>query len=150
MIKPGILQREMTAEEFARMKAGFDENTLDNNVAIQTADRYGFVAMDGDTLIGCSSGLAYKNAEDYSGWFYLTDLFVEKAYRSQRIGTQLLKALEEEIIAIGVKHIWTWTAGYEAPEFYRKQGYEIFTEMENWYSDGSSRVGVRKQLFPIL
>jgi GNAT superfamily N-acetyltransferase len=146
MINPSILQREMTAEEFARMKAGFDENSLDNKVAIQSADRYGFVAMDGDTFIGCSSGLAYKNADDYSGWFYLTDLFVEKAYRSQRIGAQLLTALEEEIITIGVRHIWTWTAGYEAPEFYKKQGYEIFTEMENWYADGSSRVGLRKQL----
>jgi GNAT superfamily N-acetyltransferase len=150
MINPSILQREMTAEEFARIKARFDEHTLDNKVAIQSADRYGFVAMDGDTFIGCSSGLAYKNAKDYSGWFYLTDLFVEKAYRSQRIGARLLNTLEEEIIKVGVKHIWTWTAGYEAPEFYQKQGYEVFAEMENWYSDGSSRVGLRKQLFPIL
>ena len=141
-----IINREMTATEFARMKSGFDEHTLDNGVEIQTADRFGFVAVAGNTFIGCSSGLAYKNGENYSGWFYLTDLFVEKAYRSQGLGASLLKALEESIIAIGVNHIWTWTAGYEAPKFYQKQGYEAFAVMENWYSDGSSRVGFRKNL----
>lgn len=141
-----IINREMTDEEFKRMKAGFDEHTLDNSVEVQSAVRYGFVSVDGQTFVGCSSGLAYKNGENYSGWFYLTDLFVEKAFRSQEVGAKLLRALEEEIIRKGVKHIWTWTAGYEAPGFYLKQGYEIFAEMENWYSDGSARVGLRKQL----
>ena len=146
MRKISILDREMTSEEFERMRTGFDEYTLDNGVEKQSSDRYGFVAMDGDLFIGCSSGLAYKNGENYSGWFYLTDLFVEKAYRLQGVGTRLLTALEEKIITIGVGNIWTWTAGYEAPLFYQKQGYEIFVEMENWYSDGSSRVGLRKNL----
>ncbi len=141
-----VINRDMTAAEFSRMKAGFDEHTLDHEVKIQNSDRYGFVAMDGDLFVGCSSGLAYKNGEEYSGWFYLTDLFVEKEYRGNRIGARLLGSLEQAIISIGVKHIWTWTAGYEAPAFYQKQGYEIFAELEDWYSDGSSRVGLRKGL----
>ncbi|MCB0643924.1 MAG: GNAT family N-acetyltransferase, partial [Phaeodactylibacter sp.] len=136
-----ILNREMTAPEFERMKRGFDAHTLEQQVEIQTSDRFGFAAVDGETFIGCSSGLAYKNGEQYSGWFYLTDLFVEKAYRSQGLGAKLLKALEEQIASIGVHSIWTWTAGYEAPQFYIKQGYAVFAEMEDWYSDGSSRVG---------
>lgn len=141
-----ILNREMSPKEFTRMKTGFDEHTLEHGVEIQTADRFGFVAMDGAQFIGCSSCLAYKNGETYSGWAYLTDLFVERPYRSQDIGSELLKQLEVEIADLGVKHLYTWTAGYEAPPFYQKQGYEIFTEMENWYSDGSSRVGLRKEL----
>ena len=141
-----ILNREMTAPEFERMKRGFDAHTLEQQVEIQTSDRFGFVAVDGETFIGCSSGLAYKNGELYSGWFYLTDLFVEKAYRSQGLGAKLLKALEEQIASIGVHSIWTWTAGYEAPQFYIKQGYAVLAEMEDWYSDGSSRVGLKKKL----
>ena len=141
-----ILNREMTAPEFERMKRGFDAHTLEQQVEIQTSDRFGFAAVDGETFIGCSSGLAYKNGEQYSGWFYLTDLFVEKAYRSQGLGAKLLKALEEQIASIGVHSIWTWTAGYEAPQFYIKQGYAVFAEMEDWYSDGSSRVGLKKKL----
>ena len=141
-----ILDREMTSAELKRMNAGFDEYALDIGVKTQSSDRFGFVAMDGDTFIGCSSGLAYKNGEAYSGWFYLTDLFVEKAYRFQGFGTKLLLALEEKIATVGVGKIWTWTAGYEAPLFYQKQGYEMFTEMEDWYSDGCSRVGLRKKI----
>lgn len=146
MNKISIVNREMALDEFDRMKAGFDEHTLDNEVEIQSADRFGFVALEEDLFIGCSSGLAYKNGEVFSGWFYLTDLFVEKAYRSKGVGAKLLHALEEQMMGLGVKHIWTWTAGYEAPKFYLKQGYEIFAEMEDWYSDGSSRVGFRKKL----
>lgn len=140
------IEREMTDAEFARMNAAFDEHTLEQNVAIQRADRFGFVALDGDTFIGCSSGLAYKNGEVYSGWFYLTDLFVEKAYRCRGIGARLLAALEETVRPQGVDKIWTWTAGYEAPEFYAKQGYAIFAELEDWYSSGDSRVALRKNL----
>ena len=141
-----ILDRDMTSGEFERMQSGFDEHALDSGVEIQSADRYSFVALDGDTFIGCASGLAYQNGEEYSGWFYLTDLFVEKAYRLQGLGAALLTALEEKVLTKGVRNAWTWTAGYEGPEFYQKQGYEIFADMENWYSDGSSRVAVRKKL----
>jgi len=146
MSKPKILDREMTSEELAWMNTGFDENSRDHGVEIQTSDRYGFVALSGETFIGCASGLAYKNGNGYSGWFYLTDLFVEKEYRLQGLGTDLLAALQKKIKSIGIRNIWTWTAGYEALVFYRKQGYEIFAEMENWYSDGSSRFGLRKKL----
>jgi GNAT superfamily N-acetyltransferase len=141
-----IIEREMTSVEFARMNAGFDENTIDNGVAIQSSERMGFVALDGDEFVGCVSGLAYKNGDAYSGWFFLTDMFVEKAYREQGLGAKLLTALEDKILARGIDKVWTWTAGYEGPGFYKKQGYTVFAELENWYSSGHSRVAVRKQL----
>lgn len=146
MNKISIVNREMTTEEFARMNTGFDEHSLENNVEIQSSKRFGFVAQEGETFIGCSSGLAYKNGDAYSGWFYLTDLFVEKEYRSKGLGAKLLKSLEQEILTIGVKHIWLWTSGAEALKFYKREEYIKFTEMENWYSDGSSRVGLKKKL----
>lgn len=141
-----IVNREMTPEELKRMYAGFDEHTTANEVEIQSSDRFSFTATYEDKFIGCSSGLAYKNGTNYSGWFYLTDLFVEKEYRSQGLGAKLLLALENEISLVGVNNIYTWTAGYESPGFYKKQGYNYFAQMENWYSDGSSRVGLRKTL----
>ncbi len=141
-----ILNREMTPDELKRMKLGFDEHTIDNEVQVQSADRFSYTAERDKKFIGCSSGLAYKNGTQYSGWFYLTDLFVEKEYRHRGLGAKLLGDLENKIASIGIENIWTWTAGYEAPEFYKKQGYTIFTELENWYSDGSSRVALRKHL----
>ncbi len=141
-----VVNRAMTAEELARMNTGFDEHSLENKVAIQDSERFSFVGLEGDKFIGCSSGLAYKNGEHYSGWFFLTDLFVEKEYRSKGLGAKLLRAIEEQVAAVGVKHIWLWTSGSEALRFYRRYQYTSFAEMEHWYSDGSSRVGLRKNL----
>ena len=51
MSEISILDREMTSEEFERMQSGFDEHALDSGVEIQSSDRYGFVALDGDAFI---------------------------------------------------------------------------------------------------
>ncbi len=141
-----IIDRDVTPKELEQIKRGFDQNSLDHGVEVQSSDRFGFVAMEQDLFIGCSSGLAYKNGKAYSGWFYLTDLFVHKEYRGFGIGSSLLRKLETKIKDLGVENIWTWTAGYEAPQFYIKQGYHIFAELEQWYSDGNSRVALRKRL----
>ena len=139
-----LVEREMTDTEFARMNAGFDEHTVEHDNPVQTSDRYGFVAMEGGTFIGCSSGLTYKNGNTYNGWFYLTDLFVEKPYRGRGFGAALLRQLEERVAVLGVANFWTITAGYEAPGFYQKQGYKIIFEQEGWYATGHSRVALQK------
>ena len=146
MNKISIVNRGMTSEEIKRMNLRFDELSLEEGLEIESSERFSFVALKGNTFIGCSSGLAFKNGENYSGWFFLTDLFVEKEYRSKGLGTKLLKIIEEQAVAAGVKHVWLWTSGYKALKFYQRQEYKKFTEMENWYSDGSSRVGLRKNL----
>ncbi len=141
-----LCERDMTSGELARMNSGFDEHALANGVALQSSDRFGFVALEDEAFVGCASGLAYKHGDAYSGWFYLTDLFVEKAHRRQGIGATLLNALEQTLRARGIDKIWTWTAGYEGPAFYKRQGYKVFAKMENWYSNGDARVGLRKEI----
>jgi hypothetical protein len=42
--------------------------------------------------------------------------------------------------------IWTWTAQHEAPRFYLRLGYAVFAELEQWFSDGGSRIALRKDL----
>lgn len=136
----------MTSVELERMNAGFDEHSAGNKVEIQSSERIGYIALNGEIFIGCSSGLLYKNGIEYSGWFYLTDLFVEKEFRLQGIGSKLIKSIEEKILKYGINKIWTWTAGYEGTDFYKRQGYEIFAEMKDWYSNGDSRIGMRKEI----
>ena len=143
-----IAEREMTDEELARMKSGFEEHAIEHGNPKDTSERFGFVAVDGEKFIGCSSGLAYKKAVGYGNWFYITDLFVEKPFRGRGLGAELLRRLEERVVSLGIGNIWTWTAGYEAPSFYQKEGYEVFFEMDDWYSSGHSRVGLRKELSP--
>jgi GNAT superfamily N-acetyltransferase len=148
MTKAIIVEREMTKAAVARMKAGFDEYAIEHGNPKETSERFGFIAMDREKFVGCSSGLAYRKAIGYGNWFYLTDLFIEKPFRGQGLGAELLRKLEEQVASLGIGNIWTWTAGYEAPGFYKKQGYEVFCEMDNWYSSGHSRVGLRKALVP--
>ena len=138
----------MTDAEFARMNAGFDEHTREQGNPLETSERHGFVAMDGGDFIGCSSGLVYKTGESYNGWFYLTDLFVEKLYRGRGLGADLLRRLEERVAGLGVTNFWTITAGYEAPGFYQKQGYKIIFEQADWYATGHSRVALSKTRGP--
>ena len=137
-----IVEREMTATEFERENKGFEEHALEFGVDDPPEIRYGYVALDGEIFIGCVSGLQYRQ------WFYITDLWLEKPYRKRGLGAKLLQQIEMKAIHEGVQHIWTWTAGYEAPSFYQKQGYTIFCEFENYYSTGHSRIGLRK-LLPI-
>ncbi len=139
-----LLERAMTDAEFARMNAGFEEHSVEHHNPVESSERHGFVLLDGETFIGCSSGLLYKNGETYNGWFYLTDMFVEKAYRSQGFGAELLRKLKDSVAALGAMNFWTITAGYEAPGFYQKQGYTIFCEQANWYPTGYSRVMLQK------
>jgi GNAT superfamily N-acetyltransferase len=141
-----IVEREMTEGEFARMKAGFGEHGVEHGNPVVWAERFGFVITDGERFVGCSSGLAYRSDQGYSSYFFLSDLFIEREYRRRGLGTAVLRALEAKVAALGVKHIWTWTAAYEGREFYLKQGYDVFCEQEGWYPAGQSRFGMRKDI----
>src|SRR5689334_22774022 len=97
-----IVERDITPAELKRVRTGFDEYAVDNGVLPQGDQRFGYVAMDGEKFIGCVSCLAYKNGDQFNGWCYLTDLFVEKEYRSQRIGATLLHMLEKQLLQHGI------------------------------------------------
>ena len=141
-----FIERDLSEDELEQVRRGFIQNEILNTRVHQTSDRYGFVALDGENLIGCSSGLAYINGDEYNGWFYLTDLFIEKTYRGQGHGKRVLQKLEDKLIALGIDKIYLWTAGFEAPEFYKKHGYEVFVELENYFKTGHSRLGMKKLL----
>ena len=76
-------------------------------------------------------------------WFFLSDLWLEKEYRGRGTGAKLLQKLETKVFELGIA---TWTAGFEAPLFYKRQGYEIFGELGDYYPMGQSRIGLKKVL----
>lgn len=141
-----IVNRALTSEETELVNKGFDKLSLEEGIALESTERISFVAMNENTLIGCASGLAHKNGERYSGWFHLTDLYVAKEFRNQGLGFDLLSALEEELKDLVIQNIWLWTSGAATLRFYNRHGYNQFAAMEQWYSDGSSRIGFRKKL----
>jgi len=136
----------MTDKEYKRIQVAFDEHSIEFNNPPDKQERFGFVAIKEGKLIGCSSGLAQKEDGHYGKYFYLSDLLIEKEYRRHGYGNELLKLLENKINSLGIEYIWTWTAGYEAPNFYIKQGYHAFTTFESFYPSGHSRIGFIKKL----
>lgn len=138
--------RDMTKSEFKREQSAFDEHGMEFGNPPDKQERLGFVATDNGKFIGCSSGLAQKGNDQYSKYFYLSDLLVEKEYRKLGYGKKLLNLLEEKIKSMGIKYIWTWTAEYEAETFYLKQGYEVFVKFDNFFPSGHARVGLIKKL----
>ena len=134
----------MTEAEFSRMNAGFDEHALEHGNPGPPSQRYTFVVMDGKLFVGCASGLTNDNGE----WLILTNLFVEQPYRGRGVGTTVLAKLETKAAALGIRNMWRWTAAYDAPGFYKRQGYVILAELEHWYPSGHSQVGLHKALEP--
>jgi ribosomal protein S18 acetylase RimI-like enzyme len=141
-----IVERDMTDTEFSQMNTGFKDYELLHTGVNQTSERLGYVVLDSSKFVGCSSGLAYMNGEKFSDWCQLRDLYIDKEYRGKGWGKIMLEKLEEKLISLGIYKVWTWTAGYEAPGFYTKQGYQKFCELEDYYQTGHARIGMRKNL----
>ncbi|WP_327019014.1 GNAT family N-acetyltransferase [Croceibacter atlanticus] len=141
-----IVNRALTLKESNQVNLGFDTLMREEHVALEETEPIHFVAIQEDNLIGCAIGLAHKNGDVFSGWFHFTDLFVEKEFRNLGIGASLLKELEAHCKANGVTKIWLWTSGAASVRFYKRHEYSQFAELEHWYSDGSSRIGLRKTI----
>jgi GNAT superfamily N-acetyltransferase len=137
-----IVERDLTPTETLLKDAGFAAYAAEHGNPPEVSVRPCIVAVDGTTFAGCAAGRTNNSRR----WFYLSDLYVEPAYRGRRVGSQLLAAIEEHAVSLGSERMWVWTAGYEAPGFYAKHGYAVFVEMDGWYSSGHARVGLWKKL----
>jgi ribosomal protein S18 acetylase RimI-like enzyme len=62
--------------------------------------------------------------------FYIDMLWLDQAIREQGYGSKLIKMAEQEAIAKGCTLAYLDTASFQAPEFYRKLGYEVFGEFQ--------------------
>ena len=61
----------------------------------------------------------------YWGWLYIDILWVDEAHRRKGIGSKLLAAAEKEAVSRGCHHVHLDTMSWQAPDFYKKHGYEI-------------------------
>ncbi len=80
-----LVERDMTPAEFERMTSGFREHARVHGRSDEESRRFGFVVVNDTGFVGCSSGLAQHIGERFLPWFYLTDLFVERAYRGRGV-----------------------------------------------------------------
>jgi ribosomal protein S18 acetylase RimI-like enzyme len=67
----------------------------------------------------------------YWGWLHIDILWVDENFRSKKIGSRLLIAAENEAKKRGCHSVHVDTMSWQAPEFYRKHGYELISELDN-------------------
>ena len=67
----------------------------------------------------------------YWGWMHIDILWVDEKFRRQGIGSKLLAAAEEEALRRGCHSVHVDTMSWQAPEFYKKHGYKILSELED-------------------
>ena len=61
----------------------------------------------------------------YWGWMYIDILWVHESHRKKGIGTKLLYEAEKEAVRRACHHVHVDTMSWQAPEFYKKYGYEV-------------------------
>ena len=101
------------------INAAFTDYAETSNVDLNF-EEYWFVAEDDSgEIIGTITGRAYYNE------VHIGDLIIDKRFRRQNIGTQLVRAVEEEYRNKCFDKITLTTFGFQAPEFYKKLGYSL-------------------------
>jgi ribosomal protein S18 acetylase RimI-like enzyme len=69
--------------------------------------------------------LGYLTAYTIFGEICLDELWIDSNYRRKGYGRQLLKKLEQQFVGKGFWNINLCTSEYQAPEFYKKCGFEL-------------------------
>lgn len=95
---------------------------------------------------GTITGGVHGNYSDF-GWLYISTLWVSERLRGLGYGTRLMRDIELEAIKRGCTNAYLDTFSFQAPELYRKLGYEVFGELKD-FPAGHSRIFLRKSLRP--
>jgi len=83
--------------------------------------------------------------ETHWGWFYINLLFVKDELRGRGYGHRLLILAEDEARKRGAKNVYLDTFSFQAPDFYKQHGYQIFGELKD-FPAGHQRYFLTKQL----
>jgi GNAT superfamily N-acetyltransferase len=83
----------------------------------------------------------------WAGTGFVRALWVSADRRGHGLGARLLAAAEREALRRGCREMQLDTHAYQAPDFYRRQGYEQIGELPGWPA-GTRRVFFRKALGP--
>ena len=86
---------------------------------------FSFVAMEDNKVIGIITGNTYYKE------IHISDLIVLEEYRNKKVGTKLVKAVEDFYKDKGFENINLTTYDFQAPEFYKKCGFKVEFIREN-------------------
>ena len=134
------LEEKVAAEDNRILGAGIERHVRGLFPDSSVADVSFFLRDDAGTIVGGVAG----NYGSF-GWLYIDQLWVSGDLRGQGYGTKLMAAIEGEAVRHGSNNVYLNTFSFEAPEFYKKLGYTVFAELED-FPPGHKRIFLRKEL----
>lgn len=123
IIEPVLDAQPTDVNELLANLRSFNHQTLWQNVKKP-------VACFCRTLDGKMVGGAF--GYDSWGWLYIELLWVDEAYRGNDIATQLMDNMEQYAKDNDLNRIKLETGSFQALDFYKKRGFEIFGELDDY------------------
>lgn len=104
------------------------------------AKRLCFVVKGPDEqALGGVIGIIYWN------WLSVDLMWLPEDLRRRGYGQKLLALIEDEARKRGAQHAFLDTFSFQAPDFYKKQGYEVYGELKD-FPPGHQRYFMSKRL----
>ncbi len=79
------------------------------------------------------------------GWLYIASLWVEEDFWGTGLGTRLLNVSEAKAKMIGCHGAYLYTYSFMTSEFYQKNGYKVFGNLEQFFHD-HTKIFMKKKL----
>jgi len=86
---------------------------------------FNFIAKEDDKVLGLITGHSYYKE------VHIADLIIYEEYRKKHIGTKLMETVENYYKDKGFHNMNLTTYAFQAPEFYKKCGFEVEFVREN-------------------
>lgn len=135
-----IFDENPTAKALQILENGIDQFTQATIGDGRNTPLTFFLRDENDVIVGGVHGNYGK-----FGWLYISTLWVSEQVRGRGYGAQLMNHIEGEAIKAGCVHAYLDTFSFQAPDFYKKLGYTVFGELED-FPAGHSRCFLRKRL----
>lgn len=95
-----------------------------------THEAFGLLAYEDGHLAASIVGKIFFN------WLHIDLIWVEESRRGKGIGRKLMVLAEEKARERNLGGIEVWTQSWQAPDFYRRLGYEEFAVIDDFIPGG--------------
>ncbi len=106
-----------------------DYQAVPLSIVVTDESGEGSAGVVADVVAGVVAGI---EASMCWGWCYISHLWVSDALRGHGVGASLLSRLEQHCKSEGVNKFRLETTDFQALGFYKKQGFSVFAELEDF------------------
>jgi len=114
-----LLVDEISKEVQTKMENGLKEHEMSHDINVNYKPFALELFNEKDEVIGVLDAFSSYSC------IHIRDLWVDKAYRGKGYGRKLIEALETQFKHSGFHNINTVSCDFQAPEFYKKCGFQV-------------------------